>query len=64
VREAVAARGGKILAGRSDEGGTSVLMVLPTGDQEALSGDWAGNRRDPHEGSAGTSSLRRDGSYR
>jgi hypothetical protein len=63
VREVVAARGGRILAGRSDEGGASVLMVLPVGDRAVVPDLWSEDQ-DPDELSSSTSSLRLDGTYR
>jgi signal transduction histidine kinase len=64
VREAVAARGGKILAGRSDEGGASVLMILPTGEGEKVSDEWANNHQAPPRPSSTAPSLHLDGTYR
>jgi signal transduction histidine kinase len=64
VREAVAARGGKILAGRSDDGGASVLMVLPTGDREAVSASWPEGHPTVHGEPEPTASLHLDGTYR
>jgi signal transduction histidine kinase len=64
VREAVAARGGKILAGRSDEGGASVLMVLPTDDRVGTSKKRPEDQQDSDREPVPTPSLHLDGSYR